>query len=166
MFKKNQIRPFLKYSIAAAIVYLIFLVIFLNDDTYTKTYYLYIGNVVFSAVIVVFLVNFNNKDDNSSHTQKVIVSGLTTSLIGTIISVLAVFIILAIMKPAGYSYVANTASELAKPTPALEGNGHALMFVLFMDAIIGNMGASSFVAFMLPNMIRKYKDDPSIVSPK
>ncbi|MEO8821431.1 MAG: hypothetical protein ABI267_01150 [Ginsengibacter sp.] len=167
MFKKNQIRSFIIYSIVAAIIYLFFVVIFLKDDSYTKTYILYIGNMIFALVMVVFIVNFNNKRDNNSHTQMVIASGMQTALIGTIISCLVLFIILAIMKPVGYAYVANTARELAKPAPALEGNGHALMLVLFMDAIFGNMGASAFVCFMLPNMLRKYKsNEPTVVNPE
>lgn len=162
MFTKQQVLPFLKYSIAAAIIYLICVVIFLYDDTYTMTWVLYLGNMLFAGVMVFFVVNFNKKADNSSHTQKVITSGLTTALIGTIISCLAIFIILAIMKPSSYSYVANTASELAKPAPALEGSAHSLMFILFMDAVFGNMGASAFVSFMLPNMMRKYQEDKPV----
>ena len=167
MFTKQQLLPFLKYSIPAAIIYLISVVIFLNDDTYTMTWVLYLGNVLFAGVMVFFVVNFNNKSDNSSHTQKVIASGLATALIGTIISCLAIFIILAIMKPSSYSYVANTASELAKPAPALDGSAHSLMFILFMDAIFGNMCTSAFVCFMLSNMIRKYQpEEPSVISPE
>lgn len=166
MFTKKQLLPFLKYSIPAAIIYLISVVIFLSDDTYTMTWILYLGNVLFAAVIVFYVVNFNSKSDNSSHTPKVIASGMVAAIIGAIISCLAIFIILAAMKPEGYRYIANTASELAKPAPGLEGTSHVLMLMLFLDAVIGNLGASAFVAFMVPNMIRKYQDEKPAISPE
>ena len=58
------------------------------------------------------------------------------------------------MKPSGYADVINTASELSKAAPALDGNGHALMFMLFMSAFLGNMGFGSFISAMLPNMLK------------
>lgn len=54
------------------------------------------------------------------------------------------------MKPSGYEYINHTANELAKPAPSLEGNGHALMFILFMNAVFGNLCAGFFVSVMLP----------------
>ena len=159
MFKKNQILSYLKYSVAAAIVYLICVVIFLSKDTYTQTYILYIGNMIYAFVIVVFIVNFNKRTASNESTYNKIAAGFTTAVIGVVISCLAILIILAIMKPEGYRDVLNTASELAQPAPGLDGEGHALMFILFMDAVIGNLGASAFVCFMVPNMIRKYQED-------
>lgn len=71
------------------------------------------------------------------------------------------------MKPAGYADVINTASELAKPAPALEGNGHALMFILFMNAFLGNMGFGSFVSAMLPNMLKTDQSgETAIINPE
>ena len=155
MFKKHQILSYLKYSIIAAIVYLISVVIFLLKDAYTQTWILYLGNILFSVVIVFFAVRFAKKRERNAHTRIAISAALLTTIMGVILSILSIFIILAIMKPAGYTDVANTASELAKPAAALKGNGHVLMQILFMDAFFGNMGFGAFVSAMLPNMLKR-----------
>jgi len=154
MLKKHQILYYLKYSIPAAILYLITVVIFLSKDNYTQTWVLYLGNILFSVVIVFFVVRFANRRGRNANTRIAISAAIFTTIIGTVLCLLSVFIILAIMKPSGYGDVINTASELSKPAPALEGNGHALMFILFMSAFLGNMGFGSFVSAMLPNMLK------------
>jgi hypothetical protein len=155
MFTKHQILSYLIYSIAAAIAYLICVCIFLYLDSYIQTYILYIGNMVFALVMVIFIVNFSKKRDNNASPKMAIAAGHITAAMGVIISCLAIFIILAIMKPYGYDAIIHTSNELAKPAPALQGNGHALMLILFMDAVFGNIGAGSFVSFILPNMLKK-----------
>ncbi|HSN10361.1 MAG TPA: hypothetical protein VLS85_15075 [Hanamia sp.] len=151
MFTKNQILSYLKYAIVAAILYLVCATIFLDQDSYTQIYILYIGNVFFAAVMVFFILNFHNKKDEPKGNIKMIAAGLITTIMGTLISCAIIFILLAILKPSGYAYISHTANELSKPTPSLQGNGHALMFVLFMEAVFGNLGAGAFVSIMLPN---------------
>jgi hypothetical protein len=71
------------------------------------------------------------------------------------------------MKPSGYTAVSQTANELSKPTPGLMENAHALMFVLFMDAVFGNVGAGSFVSFLLPNTAKQdQKGETSTINPE
>ncbi|MGN6342567.1 MAG: hypothetical protein ACTHML_16455 [Ginsengibacter sp.] len=154
MLKKHQILSYLKYSIVAAILYLISVVVFLSKDTYTQSWILYIGNILFSVVIVFFVVRFANRRGRNANTRLAISAAAITTIMGMILSLLSIFIILAIMKPSGYADVVNTASELSKVAPALEGNGHALMFILFMNAFFGNLGFGIFVSAMLPNMLK------------
>lgn len=154
MLKKNQIYSYLRYSIPAAILYLISVIVFLSKDNYTQTYILYLGNILFAVVIVFYVVNFAKKRDRNVNTRMAITSSAFTTIIGVIISILSIFIILAIMKPSGYSDVIITAKELARPAPALEGNGHALMLILFLNAFLGNMAFGIFISAMLPNMLK------------
>lgn len=155
MFTKNQILSYLKYSIVAGVLYLISVGIFLWLDSYTQTYILYIGNMVFAAVLVVFILNFNRKRDKNASTKMMIAAGHITTVMGVLLSCIGVFILLAIMKPSGYMAVSHTASELSKPAPALMENSHALMFVLFMDAVFGNVAGGSFVSFLLSNTAKR-----------
>ena len=167
MFTKDQILYYLKYSVVAAILYLLSVVLFLYLDNYTQTYILYIGNVLFAVVTVFFVVNFSKKRGRNALPKMTIGAGHVMAAMGVIISCLAIFVILAIMKPSGYNDVMATSKELAKPTPGLEGNGHALMFVLFMDAVFGNIGAGSFVSFLLPNMLKSdQKGETAIINPE
>jgi hypothetical protein len=154
MPNKHQLLSYLKYSIAAAILYLVCAIFFLSKDTYTQTYILYLGNVLFAVVIVFFVVHFAKKREKNANTRMAIKASVATTLMGIILSVLGVLILLAIMKPSGYSDAVNTASELAKPAPALEGNGYALLLILVLDAILGNLGTGVFVSMMLPNMLK------------
>jgi hypothetical protein len=62
MFTKHQAFLYLRYSIAAAILYLISVIVFLSTDAYSQTYVLYIGNTLFAVAIVFFVVNFAKKD--------------------------------------------------------------------------------------------------------
>lgn len=167
MFTKNQILRYLKYSIIAAIIYLVFVVIYLSKDNYALTYILYIGNMLFAVVMVFFVVMIAKRREWNASPKMAIAAGHITAAMGVILSCLCIFIILAIMKPIGYSDVTNTAKELAKPTPALEGSGHSLMFILFMDAVFGNIGAGSFVSFMLPNMLKSdQKGETATINPE
>ncbi len=155
MFTKDQILSYLKYSIVAAILYLVSVGIFLGIDNYAQTYILYIGNVAFALVIVVFILNFNKKRNKNAMTKMMIAAGHITTVMGILLSCVAIFILLAIMKPVGYATVSQTATELGKPAPALMENGHALMFILFMDAVFGNVAAGSFVSFLLSNTAKR-----------
>lgn len=167
MFTKDQILSYLKYSIVAAVLYLISVGIFLALDTYTQTYILYIGNVAFAIVIVVFILAFNRRRDKNASPKMMIAAGHITTVMGVLLSCLGVFILLAIMKPSGYTAVSQTANELSKPTPGLMENAHALMFVLFMDAVFGNVGAGSFVSFLLPNTAKQdQKGETSTINPE
>lgn len=150
MFSKQQILSYLKYAIPAAIVYCIMAGIFLYNDTYILSYLLYIGNMLFGIVILLFLLNFNKKRAKNSKAKYMTAAGHITAVIGILLSCIIIFILLAIMHPAGYESVSPTANELAKPAAGLKGDTHALIYVLFMDAVFGNIGIGSFLSFMLP----------------
>jgi hypothetical protein len=124
-------------------------------DNYTDTYILYLGNILFAVVIVFHVVNFAKKRGKNANTRMAITASATATLIGVIISILSIFIILAIMEPSAYSDIIYTAKELAKPAPALEGNGHALLMILLFDAFLGNLGFGIFISAMLPNMLKR-----------
>lgn len=150
MFTKAKILSYLKYAIPAAIVYCIMAGIFLYNHSYNLSYLLYIGNVLFGINILLFLLNYNKKRDKNSKAKYMVAAGHITAVIGILISVVVVFILLAIMHPSGYESVFPTTKELGHPAAALEGDTHALIYVLIMDTIFGNIGISSFLSFMLP----------------
>ena len=72
------------------------------------------------------------------------------------------------MKPSGYRIeMINQTQENWQTHSWPDANGHALMFVLFMDAIFGNIGAGSFVSFLLPNMLKKdQKGETATINPE
>lgn len=167
MFTKDQILSYLKYSIVAAALYLVSVVIYLMMDSYDQTYILYIGNVAFAIVMVVFILNFNKKREENASPKMMIAAGHITTVMGVLISCAVIFILLAIIKPVGYAAVSQTTKELANPAPALQENGHALMFILFMDAVFGNVGAGSFVSFLLPNIAKQDQTgETSVINPE
>ena len=150
MFSKPKILSYLKYAIPAAIVYCIIAGIFLYNDTYNLSYLLYIGNVLFGIVIIFFLFNYNKNRAPNSKAKYMVASGHITAVIGILISVVIIFILMAIIHPNGYDTVSQTSKALKHPAAALEGDTHPLIYVLLMDAVFGNIGISSFLSFMLP----------------
>ena len=149
MFSKPKILSYLKYAIPAAIVYCIMAGIFLYKDSYKLSYFLYIGNVLFGIVTLLFLVNYNKKTVPNSKAKYLAASAIT-AVIGILISIVVIFIVMAIIRPDGYDSVSLTSKALKYPAAALEGDTHPLIYVLLMDAVFGNIGISSFLSFMLP----------------
>jgi hypothetical protein len=150
MFSKRQILSYLAYAIPAAIVYCIVAGIFLYNDTYNLSYLLYIGNVLFGIVILFYLLNYNKKRDKNSKAKYMVASGHITAVIGILISCVVIFILMAVIHPNAYEAVSPTSKALARPAAGLKGDTHPLIYVLFMDAVFGNIGISSFLSFMLP----------------
>jgi hypothetical protein len=133
------------YSVVAAILYLLSTAVFLERDNYTQIYILYIGNVLFAAVRVVFILMFYKKRIKNADYHMMMVTGLITTVKEVLISSSIIFILLTIMKPSASEAISHRANELAKPGPSLLGNSHTPMFVLFREAVFGNLGAGSFV---------------------
>ena len=154
MFSKPKILSYLRYAIPAAIVYCIIAGIFLYNDSYNLIYLLYIGNVLFGIVILFFLLNYSKKRTEDFKAKYMVASGHITAVIGILISCVIICILMAIIRPNGYEAVSATTKALKDPAAALQGDTHPLIYIMFADAVFGNIGISSFLSFMLPYTAR------------
>jgi len=148
MFKKEYLLSYIKWGIIAAIAYCVFMVSFIKSEEFSSTYLLYIGNILFLVVIALYMLNFNkNKNENAS-TQTMTAAGHITTVVGIIISCIVAAIAVSIFVPS------DTVLENA---PAVTGTGktHGMVFMVFMNTIIGNLVAGSFVSIILPFSAKK-----------
>jgi hypothetical protein len=149
MFKKNGIVAlYFKYSLACAILFCIPMFIFLSDQTYTKTWLLYLGNALFLVGVFVFMVFFNNRKNENASTQTMMVAGHTVTIMGMIIAFIIAFIAALVLVPSAFGMGASN-NDLANAPQSMDRDvNDGLLFVLFADTILGNIAAGSFVSLI------------------
>ena len=138
MLKKIPLH-LIKYSILPAVLYIIPLIIFILDETFSETWLLYLGNALFLCYIFVFGVYYAKQQNKRTSTLG---AGLTVTLIGIIFTCILVFVVIFIFAP-GVFHIG--ASQPLEDTPAAlpNKNSHGVIFMLFSSATIGNFAAGS-----------------------
>jgi len=148
MFKKEYLAAYIKWGIIAAIVFCIPMIMFVKSAEFSSTYLLYIGNVLFLVAIAIYMLSFNKKKGENASTQTMNAAGHIATFFGIIISCIVAAIVLSVFMPG---------ETILQDAPAQTGNGdtHGLVFMVFMNAIIGNLVGGSFVSIILPYTARK-----------
>lgn len=124
------------------------MIIFIKSAEYEATWWLYVGNALFLVVIALYMLAFNKGQRENASTQTMIAAGHITTIVGIIISSIVSAIALSVFVPG------DTVLENA---PAQTGTGetNGLVFILFMNAIIGNLCGGSFASIIVPYTARK-----------
>lgn len=149
MFKKNGIVAlYFKYSFACAILFCIPMFIFLSDQTYTKTWLLYLGNGLFLLGVFTFMVFFNNRKNENASTQTMMMAGHTVTIMGMIIAFIIAFIAALVLVPSAFGMGASNNDLLNAPRSMDRDVNDGLLFVLFADTILGNIAGGSFVSLI------------------
>ena len=139
MLKKIPLH-FIKYSILPAILYIIPLIIFILDKTFTQAWLLYLGNALFLCYIFVFGVYYAKQQNNRTSPLS---AGLAVTLIGIIFTCILVLVVIVIFAP-GMFHIGSSIQALENTPAALPNkNSHGVIFMLFSSAIIGNFTAGS-----------------------
>lgn len=148
MFKKEYLLSYIKWGVIAAIVYCALMLFFIKSDEFSSTYLLYIGNVLFLVVIAIYMLSFNKSKGENASTQTMTAAGHIATIVGIIISCIVAAIALSIFLPS---------NSVIEDAPAATGTGktHGLIFIVFMNAIIGNLVGGSFASIILPFSARK-----------
>lgn len=149
MFKKNgYVALYFKYSLACAILFCIPMFIFLNDQTYTQTWLLYLGNGLFLCGVFVFMVFFNNRKNENASTQTMMAAGHVVTIMGIIISLIVAFIGVLIFVPSAFGMGNSNNDLLNAPRAMTRESNNGLLFILFADTILGNITAGSFASII------------------
>ena len=148
MFKNHSILYYLKFSIAAAILYSIAAGIFLHDESYSKSWVLYIGNMLFALVIIIFILSYNKKNANSKATM-IVGAGHITTIMGIIVACIICAILVFTLVPGLINSSAGNPVLHKAPPQMYSGSRHELIFALFFNTIIGNVCGGSFFSIML-----------------
>lgn len=149
MFKKEYLSFYLKYGILAALLFCVPMIIFISSAKFSNTWWLYIGNVLFLLSIVFFMLTFNKRKGEDTSTQTMVAAGHMTTITGIIMSVIVAVIALIIFVPDLFS--SGQSDTVLENAPSTTGTGktHGMIFMLFMNAIIGNLVAGSVPSILL-----------------
>lgn len=153
MFKKF---PFYlgKYSIVPAVLYIIPVILYLREETFSQTWLLYVGNALFLCYVFAFEILFFN---DQAITKSPVSAGLAVTITGIIISCLLVILCAFIFTPALF-HLGTAGNGLTNKPPALAQKGE-IWFILFASAIIGNIAAGAFSS-VLSGAVLKQKNMP------
>jgi hypothetical protein len=143
-------RTHLGYSLVAAILYCIPVVILLLDSTFSMLWLLYVGNFLFLITLVVFLFAFNNHRNEDASSMAMMTASAVTAAVGIILAFLICLLLLFVMVPGLFH--AGTADKvlLDAPTATVGAKTHGLLFAILASAILGNFVVSMFVSIIFP----------------
>jgi hypothetical protein len=147
MLDKARLLFMLKYAAISAVLYNIFVILFLRNADFESIYLLYIGNAAFAIGIILHSVADKIAPEERNKGAKKMIRGHVTTLLGVILSCLIALLLLFIMVPE----LLNTSSETsleAKPAQ-MDSPGQGITFTLFMDAVLGNFSTGSFISILL-----------------
>jgi hypothetical protein len=150
MFKGTNIKPYLGYSFAAALLYSLPVIIFLKDADYREAWLLYLGNFLFLAMIVFFIFRFNSRRDQNAGTMVMLTATSITTVLGTVMAVLIDLLLLLIFVPGILQ--AGTPDKILMEAPGntVTDKTEGLVFMLLANAIIGNVSIGLFVSIIFP----------------
>ncbi len=139
-----------------ALLYIIPTIIFLRDETFTKTWLLYLGNACFLFYVFLFEILLFNKQ---KVTESPVNAGLAVTLTGIIISCILIILCAALFAPTLFQFTSSSAGLKSRPA-ALGSKGQIeTWFILFGTATIGNFVAGSFSS-ILSGAVLKQKNMP------
>jgi hypothetical protein len=150
MFKKQYITSYLIYGLLAAIAFCIAAAFYLRTPEFRDTWLLFLGNALFLVVISVYILLVNRKNNENASTQNMNAAGHIVTIVGVLLSSIICFILLMLFVPDLFSAGATDTVLEDSPAQTRGGKTDGLVFMLFMNAIIGNFAAGSFASIILP----------------
>jgi len=165
MFKHIHWTHYLLHAVIAAILYVIPVAVFIGDTTYSNTWLLYLGNALFMIVIAAFLFRFNGRRGKNASSMSMFAASNITSVMGILIACLLCFILITIMIPGLFQ--AGPPDKVLRGAPAntVQDKTKGLLWMVFGNAIIGNVSTGFFVSMIFPFAL-KGDQTKEEVSPK
>jgi hypothetical protein len=162
MFKDLKLSLYIKYSILAAVAYCVPIIFFVRDSTFRDAWLLYLGNALFLVVISLFMLFFNKTKNQNAPSTSMLIAGHATTVMGILIACLLSFIILIIFVPGLFH--SGTTEKVLTDAPAnhVRDKTNGLAFMVFMNAIFGNVIVGSFSSIMLAFTVKRdqTKEEP------
>jgi hypothetical protein len=150
MFKQINWKRYFPFALVAAVIYCIPVFFFIRDASYTQSWLLFLGNILFLFVIATFLFSFNRRRHENAGSVTMLAAGHIVTIMGIVISVLLCTLLMILLIP-GLFTTGHAAKVLADaPDNTVKGNTGGLVFEIIADAIVGNMSTGSFASIMFP----------------
>jgi len=162
VWKKIHWRQYLGFAIAAAIVYAIPVLFFLKLANYTDTWLLFLGNLLFLFVITAFLLSFNRRRNQDASTVTMLAAGHIAMGMGVVIACLLCFILLMILVPGIFN--GGNADKMLADAPAntVKDKTGGMTFMIFADAVFGNIVAGSSASIIFPFVLKKNQKNETV----
>jgi len=148
----NQV---IRFSIAAAIAYCIPVYFYIHRMTYEESYVLYVGNFLFAAMIGVFIAWFYKKHESSIGTIRLVVIGGKAAVAGIVAACIFITIMIFIFAPQVFKSVVPENAVLKGAPAQFNGKNFGFGQVLYLNAVLGNAGASFFISLLIPFSVMK-----------
>lgn len=152
---KSTIKKLILYVISAAVVYLVFAGIYMRQLRFEQTWLLYLGNLIFGVVITIYLLRFNAHRAERASVYGMVKAGHILTAISTVTAVVGLVILLFATGTIDIADNFETAALQHAPAQMDNDQSNHLLFVLFFDAVIGNISAGSFVSILFPFALTK-----------
>lgn len=164
MIQKIHLSTCLLFGAIAAVAYSIPMTYFIYSSHFADSWWLYVGNILFMIVVGLFLGVVSRRRHNNPNTSLIMLEGHVVTAIGIITSCIIAFILLMIFVP--HLFGSGPAGRVLEQSPAQAQNGKTdgLVLLLFMNAIVGNVAAGSFISVMLPYTMKRNQTKESVIS--
>ena len=145
-FHQFHWRHYIKYAVISAIFFCACVLFYCRDATFSETWLLFAGNLVFLIVISASLFSFNKQRRNNASTVSMLAAGHITTLSAIVICCLTCFIILLIFAPGFLGKPHKLLQD--EPVNIVRGKTNGLVFIIYMSATIGNFVAGSSASIL------------------
>jgi hypothetical protein len=155
------INQILKFAFTAALLYCVAAFFYIRHMEYEETFVLYIGNFLFSAVIGIFIAWFYKKHESEIGTIRLVVIGAKAAVAGIVFASILILLLLIILVPDIFKSAAVSHLSLQGSPGQFDGKNRGFGKILFLNAILGNAGASFFISLLIPFSVMKniYPDE-------
>jgi hypothetical protein len=155
MLEIKFIKQILIYAFAAAFVYSIAVSFYIRRMSYEESFILYVGNFLFAAVIGIFVAWFYKKHETDISTIRLVVIGGKAAVAGVVMACLMIVLMLLVFVPGIFKPEAVSHIQFQHSPGQFAGKNKGFGAILFLNAIIGNMGASFFISLLIPFAVMK-----------
>ena len=154
MFKNHSIKSYLVYSVIAALLYSVVAYLFIRNQTFSSSWILYIGNALFGCCIAVFIILYNKKRKENAGTGTMIAAGHMVTVMGVIIACIISLVLFLLMSD--ISHPLQQTDVLNNVPPQMEsGKRNQFLLSLFVNAVIGNVSAGSFISLIISYAVKR-----------
>lgn len=147
---------YILYSIAGAVLYLIPIVYYLQSGQFSNLYFLYLGNFAFGLPIAIYTFNVvrKNKDELPS---LIVRQGEKVIIIGTLCAAVFSLIIVLLFFRDLFSWQTRAALVYSFPPTFNIHSPAGILLLIFLDLIICNIAAGSFVNVLIVFAYRRMR---------
>jgi hypothetical protein len=150
MLKGTNLKPYIAYSLIAAMVYIIPVIFFLKAADYTRAWLLYLGNFLFLLAIAFFLFSFNRKRERNAGTLVMLTATSIATVIGTALAFILSLGLLFIFVPDLFQPGTTERALAGAPDNSVLDKTNGLMFMVLANSLVGNISCGHFVAIIFP----------------